>query len=900
MPKISNLFPWKRRSMEQDLDRELRHHIDTRVEHLRSRGVGEADARRQAALEFGGVSQIKEETRETWIWRWLDNLARDLRYAARTLRRTPGFTATAMLSLALGIGANTAIFSLFDQLLLRPLSVKEPERLVLVDWLGGKMGTNWGSGNLMSYPFCRDLQAQDRFFDGVVCRHPTTSFVSTGGRPETLLIEIVSGSYFDVLGVRPGMGRFFDQSADQTPDASPFVVISHSYWVNKLGGAPDVIGRRLLINANPMTVIGVAPADFRGVDPAQIPALWVPVSMHRQANRETIPIMSRRSLWLHIFGRLKPGISAQQAKTGLQPWFRSLLDADMSAPDFPRVTAEQRSRFLASTIDVTPAPGGRSDLRNRMEEPLWVLMAGTLLLLLLACVNAANLFLARGAARVGEVTTRLALGASRGRISGQLLSESLLIAIGGGLLGLFLAPYISEALLSFVSNDLSPRLSYRVFLFGFAICVVTGGLCGLIPALRAARVPLVSSMKERSRTATGGGVRLRKALVAGQMAFTLILLIGVALFVQTLARLQAKGPGFNSGNLLMFRASPASNGYSDADSTRIMRQLLEKLKNTPIVERAALANTHILSGGTSSSGMTIQAEERIVTDRAVHYMRVTPGFFTALGLQLVAGRDFEQRDLNPSGSVEPAYRSVIVSESFARRYFNNRSPIGYRLGFGRNPGTPTTVEIVGVVKGFSRRTLRDDIEQAFVPFWDRPAGGGTFYVKVHGKPEAAFAAIRAAVDQVDPALPVVDMITLDDQIDLSLATERMLAALSSGFGAIALILSAVGLYGVMSFVVTNRTREIGVRMALGATRSGVMWLVVRDALFMIAVGTVIALPCAWSLRRLVEAQLFGVTAAHGPTIAAAAGFLVAVALVAAVVPSWRATRVSPSHALRPE
>jgi predicted permease len=444
--------------MEQDLDCELRYHLARRVHDLMASGVGESEARKQAAIEFGGVAQLEEQVRDAWFSRWLDNRGRDLRYAMRTLSRSPGFTATAVLSLALGIGANAAIFSLFDQLLLRRLPVREPERLVLVDWIGSKVGTNWGSGNLMSYPLCRELQENDRFFDGVFCRHPAVSYVSAGDRPEPLPVEIVSGSYFDVLGIRPEMGRFIAKSDDAAPEASPVVVISYDYWKSKLGRAPDVVGRKLLINRHPMTLIGVAPAAFRGVDPAESPVLWVPAMMNRQANLESIPLDSRRAQWMHVFGRLKPGVSAEQAKTGLQPWFHSMLEADLQGADFPRVTADQRSRFLASTIDVTPAPEGRSDLRNKMKEPLWVLMAGTLLLLLLACVNVANLFLARGAARFGEVTTRLALGASRGRITGQLLSESMLVAVGGGLLALVVAPYISQLLLSFVSNELSSRL----------------------------------------------------------------------------------------------------------------------------------------------------------------------------------------------------------------------------------------------------------------------------------------------------------------------------------------------------------------------------------------------------------------------------------------------------------
>jgi predicted permease len=900
MAKIFNLFPWRRRRMEQDLDRELRYHVDTRVEYLRRSGLSEAEARRRVALELGGISQVKEQARDTWIWRWFDNRVRDLRYSARTLRRSPGFTATAVLSLALGIGANAAIFSLFDQVLLRRLRVKEPERLVLLDWKGNPVSTNWGSGNLMSYPLCRDLQELNQFFDGVFCRHPTRANLSTGRQPEPVAIEIVSGSYFGVLGVRPELGRLIDQSDDLVPEARPVVVMSYDYWKNKLGGVPDVVGSKVLVNNHPMTVIGIAPATFRGVDLGQGPALWIPAMMKRQATPEFDELFNRRAHWMHIFGRLKPGISAEQAKAGLQPWFHSMLENDTNRAGFPRLTADQRRSFLASTIDVIPAPYGRSDLRNGLREPLLVLMAGTFLLLLLACVNVANLFLARGAARMGEVTTRLALGASRGRITGQLLADSMLIALGGGLLGLLVAPAVSEVLLSFLSDDLSPQIDHRVFLFAFLVCMATGGLCGLAPAFQAGRIPLISSLKERSRIATGGGVRLRKALVAGQMAFTLILLIGAGLFVQTLARLHSRGPGFAGSSLLMFRADPVSNGYSDSDATRLMHELLAKLKEVPGVERAAVANAHLLTGGTSSTSMTIQMGERIVTNRAVHYMRVGPGFFSTLGTQLIAGRDFEERDLRDQNSGEKGSHSIIVSESFARRYFGSRSPIGYRLGLGNRPGTVANIEIIGVVKGFSRRNLRDEIEQAFVPYWDRDSGDGTFYLKVRGKPEAAFASIRAAVAQIDPALPLIDLVTLDDQIDRSLATERMLATLSSGFGAIALLLSVVGLYGVMSFVVTRRTQEIGVRLALGATRSAVVWLIARDALVMIGAGTAIALPCAWVLRRLVEAQLFGVTAVDGPTVAAAIGLLALVALGAAMLPSWRATSVSPTEALRPE
>lgn len=899
MRKLINLLFRRRARMEQDLDRELRYHLDRRCEALLKSGLSEVEARRQAAVEFGGVAQVQEEVRETWFWQWLDDCGRDVRYAVRTLSRSPGFTATAVLSLALGIGANAGIFSLVDQVLLRLLPVKEPERLVLLNWRGNALADSWGSGNLMSYPLCRELEKQDPFFDGVFCRYPTSVTFSTGQQHDPVSAEIVSGSYFPVLGIRPELGRLIGQSDDLQPGAHPVVVLSYDYWKNNLGSAQDVVGRKVLVNNYPMAVIGIAAESFRGVDLGGVPALWIPAMMKRVLTPEWDRLLDRRAVWMHVFGRLKSGVTAEQAKAGLQPWFTSMLEADTQREGFPRVTAEQRRNFLASTIDVLPAAQGRSELRGALERPLWVLLGGTLLLLLLASLNVASLLVARGAARSRELTTRMALGASRGRITGQLLVESMLITLGGGLLGLMAAPAVTQTLLSFLSQDvdLSPRIDQRVFLFAFLVTTLTAGLCGLLPALQAGRIPLIGSLKERSHMATAGGARLRKALVAGQMAFTLILLTGAGLFVQTLARLHAKAPG-SASSLVTFRADPVGIGYSDPNARQFMRGLLRKLQDVPGVEGAAVANTSLLRGGSFSRILTIQSDVRIVTDRPVYGLRVTPGFFSTLGTRVIAGRGFDERDTrDPQAST--TYRAVIVNESFARRYFGGRNPVGYRLGVGSRPDTPTNIEIVGMIEDFSYRSLRlKETEHMFFPFWDHQSEDGTVYLKVRGKPQSAFASIRAAVAELDPALPVASLATFEDQIDRSIWAERALATLSSGFGAIALLLSVVGLYGVMSFVVTHRTQEIGVRLALGATRSAAVWLIVRDALVIIGAGTAIALPCVWVLGRLIEAQLFGVRAADGPTIAAASALLAFVALGAAMLPAWRAASVSPTEALR--
>jgi putative ABC transport system permease protein len=833
--------------------------------------------------------------------RWIEDCRRDLRHAARTLVRTPTFTLTAVLSLALGIGANAAIFSLVDQVLLRLLPVRDPQSIVLIDWRGNALADGWGSGNLMSYPMCRDLQEQTQFFEGVFCRHPTTVNLSAGGEFRPVLAEIVSGTYFPALGIRPHLGRLIAESDDLQRDAHPVVVVAYDYWVNALGSAPDIVGRKVLVNNHPMTVIGVAEPGFSGMDVGEAAVLWVPAMMKRQVTPDWDRLLDRRARWMHVFGRLKPGTTAESAKVGLQPWFKSVLESDRRFEGFPKTTPEQLRSFLASYLDVTPASRGRSNMRRTMERPLWVLLAGTSLLVLLACANVASLLLARGAARGRELVTRVALGASRSRIANQLLIESMVISLSGGLLGIALAPAVSAMLLSFLPQDvarasLTSHLDLRVLLFTCLVSIATGALCGAAPALQAGRLSLIAALRERAPS--GGGVRLRRALVVGQIAFTLILLICAGLFLQTVSRLHEKGPGFERDRLVLFQINTLQSGYQDAAGSRLVLQLLEAVRHSSGVTGAAIAGHTLLAGGSWNTNFTIEFKERRTTERLVHCTPVSPGFFSALGARLIAGRDFDEH-----GSPDPAaprYRSAIVNASFARRYFGDASPIGHRIGFGTGPDTKTDVEIVGVVADFSYRGIREETEQAFFPFLDIPWSGATFYVRTQGKPEKAFASLRATVAGIDPALPILSMRTIRDQIDRSLTTERMMATLLTGFGAIALLLSVIGLYGVMSFVVTQRTREIGLRLALGATRGTAMWLVLRDALIMIACGTAIALVAGWGLGRVISGQLFGVAPIHAPTIASATVLLAIVALAAAMVPAWRAASVSPTQALYAE
>jgi predicted permease len=877
---------------DEDLAEEVRLHQELAAEQGRA-----------GRVKAGGASQAMDALRDQRGLPWLDELGRDLRYGLRVLARSKGFTAAALISLALGIGANAGVFSLLDQVLLRPLPVHEPERLVQVQWQGNRVGSTYGAGSTLSYPFCRELDELDEIFAGVLCRYPTEVNLSTGREHERTRAEIVSGSYFQVLGVRAHLGRLIEPSDDRQPGAHPVVVLSYDYWTNGLAGAADVIGRRVFVNNHPMTVIGIAPSTFGGVDLSGTPVVWIPAMMKRQATPEWDALFSRRAFWMHAMGRLRPGVTADRARARLEPWFRQMLGKDLQDAEFPPVTPAQRSSFLASTIHVVPATRGVPTLRAGLERPLRVLMAGAGLLLVLASLNVAGLLLARGIARARELATRMALGASRGRVVRQLLVESVLIAAGGGALGVAAAPLVSRVLRSFVSAgaNVNTEIDGRVLLFTFAATIVAGAVCGAAPVFLLRRLQVSAAMTERSGTANRSGLRVRKLLVAGQIAFALILLVTAALFVQTLARLQAKGPGFATDDLMMFSLDPPAVGYTDAEAERIMREVQRRLQELKEVERVAAAGSQLLNGGRAGGNLTIDAGERRVTDRIVYRLRVGPEFFETLGMPLVAGRNFDDRDILPGGAPSGPYRAAIVNETFARRYFGDRSPVGARIGTGNRPDTETDIPIIGVVREISRVDLRDqDVDQIFYNFWDGESEAGVFYVKIRGNSESAARAIRAVVAEIAPVLPVTDLMTFEDQIGRSLLTERAMATLSSAFGTIALLLSVVGLYGVMAFVVTQRRREIGLRIALGATPRAAVWLMVRDALVMVGSGIAVALPAVWALRRLVEAQLFGVGPFDGATIALAVAGLVLVALAAAVPPAYRASRLDPHAVLRTE
>jgi predicted permease len=898
---MKQLINWFRRSnLERELDRELAYHFDRRVNALMQAGLPEPEAKRQARLDVGGLTQVREEVRDVWLSRWLRDFAYDLRFAARSFLRSPSFTAAAALSLALGIGATTAIYSLLDQVVLHELPVRQPERLVLVDWKGEQVANGFGSWNLMSYPICRDLRMQQQFFEGVLCRAATTVNLATGSEHKPVAAELVSGDYFSVLGVGPALGRVLADDDDRAPGASPVVVLAYDFWKTQLGGSPDVVGRTVRINQHSMTVVGVAASTFRGIDVGEVPALWIPVSMSGQAIPGFKSQLDRRTRWMQVFGRLQPGVRAEQAQAGLQPWFKAMLQEDMRRPGFPVVTPERRQLFLASTIELTSAAQGHSFLRRNLTQPLWVLFAGTAVLLGLACLNVAGLFLARGSAREREISTRLALGASRGRLGRQLLADSVLLALAGGLLGVALAPPAMRMLIAFLprntaANALHSNLDSRLLLFAFVVSVAAGILSGLAPALHSGRKSLSDSLRQRGG-ASFGGVRLRKVIVTGQIALSLLLVIGAGLFARTLTGLLAKGPGFVTSSVVSFGIDPRRNGYTPDQAKRLTRRIHSEIRAAAMTQTSAVARFQLLTGGSWNNPMTIQSNRRMITERSVNLNSVSPEFFKTLGIRMIAGRAFDERDSRPVG--ESGQRSAIVNEAFAKRYLDGNRALGARICQGAGPDAKPDIEIVGVVADFSYRGLREQSEQAYFPIFEGDEAGGSFYVKVRGAPEAAFHTIRNIIHNADPSLPITYFRTVDEQVSRSLNTERLLATLSGCFGALALLLSLVGLYGVMSFVVTQRRREIGIRIALGATRRSAIWLVLRDAIVMIAGGTAIALPCIGALGRLVESQLFGVTATDPVTIAAATLALASATLLAALIPAQRASAANPTDALR--
>jgi predicted permease len=813
----------------------------------------------------------------------------DLRYALRQLRKDPGFTAVAVLSLALGIGANTAIFGLIDAVLLKNMPVKDPKELVQVI----RIHPRWGVSSL-SYPAFERFRDHNRAFTGMFAVTGISRMkIHLNGQTEQVDGQFVSGTFYSVLGVGAVHGRTFTADDDRIPGGHPVAVLSYSYWKRRFALDPSVVGKTLTLDRTLYTVIGVTPPEFFGVSVGRSPDVYLPMKM--QTSFVTDPL----SNWLQVMARLTHGVIQEQAQAELAALFsQHLTEIPMSG-----WTLHDQTEFRTQRAEVIPAGNGLSDLRRQFSKPLWILMAVVGLVLLISCANVANLLLARATARQKEIAVRLAIGAGRGRLIRQFLTESILLAALAGSSGLLLAYWTGDLLVAFMSRreatlviDLHPDL--RILLFTVGISVAAGILFGLAPALRASSVSLTPALKQETLSDVARRFPgLGRALVISQVALSLFLLIGAGLFIRTLQNLKTMDAGFKRENLLLFTMDGTESGYKGIRLGNLYQQVLERLKALPDVRGASMSLVTPIEGGGWSNTVWVRGyAARPDEDMNIYLNRVGPGFFETLGLQVLQGRDFDERDHQNSAKV------ALINETMAHYFFGTENPIGKHFGWG-DANERSDFEIVGVVKDAKYLNLRAATPRtAYVyAFQDLQSLDWThFEVRTMGNPNAIISRIRAEIQSIDRSLTVSGFRTLDQQVNESLREERLIATLSSTFGVLALLLASIGLYGTLSYAVSRRMKEIGIRMALGARQPQVLWMILKETLALVLMGIAIGLPAALLTARLLSTMLFGLTPTDRATFSLAIALLTAVTLLAGYLPARRATKVDPMVALRCE
>jgi predicted permease len=824
---------------------------------------------------------------------------RDIRHVSRGLRKNPGFVLVVVLTLGLGIGANTAIFSLMDQVLLRSLPVRDPGSLVLLDGPGAFQGRTMNAMTF-SYPMYRDFRDRNDVFEGVLARFPTSMTVVWRGESERAAGELVSGNYFELLGVGPVLGRVFNASDDQTPGAHPVAVLSHGYWLRRFGGDPSVLNQTITVNGHPLTIIGVSAPGFTGLQVGQAADVMVPVMMKPQMTPTWNDLDNRRSRWLTVMARLKPGVSRAQALAAMDVIYRQANEAEIK--DIANASESFRQRFVAKRLVMLPGHRGLSDLREQFSTPLIVLMGMVGMVLLIACANVANLLLARTTSRQREIAVRLALGAGRGRIVRQQLVESGLLALGGAAVGLILASWTGELLLAALPGDpaarsLSSTPDMRVGLFALGLAALTALVFGLVPALQATRATVTSTLKEEAGSVAGGGrqAQFRRLLVIGQVALSMLLLAGAGLFARSLFNLKSIDPGFRVENLIAFSIDPTLSGYDSPRMLAFYERMQQELARLPQVRGVSMSEVGALTG--NQWGMTVRVEGYTAKegeDMNPSVDGVGPDYFRTMGIPILAGREFSDRDTIGAPAV------AIISETMAKYFFGNEPAVGRRIGFGRSAGA--NIEIVGVAKDVRSLQLRDEPQRfVYIPYrQDESLTGLTFYVRTAQDGATAASAVRQTAQRLDANLPIYDMKSMTVQVDESLFVERMVAVLSVAFGVLATLLAALGLYGVMSYAVARRTREIGIRMALGAERSRVLRLVLKEVALLAGIGIAAGFVAALWFTRQVQTQLFGIQPNDPATLVAAMALLGIIAIAAGYIPARRATAIDPMAALRSE
>lgn len=829
----------------------------------------------------------------------------DIRYGIRMLLKKPGFTAVAVLSLALGIGANTAIFSLLDAVLLKTLPVERPQELVLFgkgESMGMTTGFPDGSTDLYSYPFYRQVQQQRTdVFSGVasLLSMPWNvhGFVNSGGDIEQLQVQLVSGSYFPVLGVNAGLGRVLTEADDQNAGAHPVAVVSYAWWQQRLGANPSAVGQTITIDDTAYSIVGVAPRDFFGTTVGSAPDLWIPLAMEKQLPPAHWDGRTNENFQdLFLIGRLKPGVTAQQANAAVNLLFKQSLQARAGA----QPTAQRLKELEAANLQLTPVSRGLSGLREQFSLSLRVLMGVVALVLLIASANVANLLLAHGAARSREFAIRLAVGAGRIRLARQLLTESALLALVGGVIGIGLSWWGVRLLLVMASDgpeavpvDAAPNLRVLGFTIGVsALCAI---VFGTAPALRATRVEPNTSLKG-GKTLNALRNPLGKAFVVAQVALSLLLLVGAGLFVRTLVNLQKIPSGFKQENAMLFMIDTSATGMKGDDPKlpSMLSEVEQKVKQIPGVQAASFAFIVFNQGFWSGPAYTREDNIPEGQNRSLRNNIVGPDFFAAMGIPFVQGRGFGPQDIKSSQKV------AVVTEAMVQKFFPTGNPIGKRFGIEGRESTET-IEVIGVVKDAKYGNLKEPFRpMAFYPYTQVPDVLGNFVVRFSGPSSAVVPQVRETIKQINRNLPVDDVVSLEDHIGRSLVQQKLIARLASFFGLLALLLACVGLYGVMSYGVARRTNEIGIRMALGARGRSVLWLVLREALVLVGIGLVVGVLASLALTKTAASLLYELKPNDPLTIATATIVLMMVALVAGFLPARRAARVDPMIALRDE
>jgi len=842
---------------------------------------------------------------------FLDGLGRDIRYAARLLAARPAFTLVALASLALGIGANTAIFSLIDAVLLRSLPIRNPSELVLLsdpDSSGVAIGLNTGVRGLFTYEEFEHLRNESTVLAGAFSSQSDASRMNAsveGAPEEQVRARLVSGDYFRVLGVDALLGRTFTAAEEKGPGSAPYIVLSYRYWQNKLGRNPGVLGRIVRVGKSQYTIIGVMPPEFLGETVGAAPDFWIPMVMQPQVMPGRFwlrddPAKVERVMWLHIMGRLTPGTTVARAEANLNAVFQNVVKAQAGANPDP----ELRKQLADQKIKVRAGAKGVSELREGFTEPLLVLMGVVGLVLLIACANVANLLLARAASRRKEIGVRIALGASRARLIRQVLSESVLLSLLGGALGVLLAYWATRVLVNLVSGggdidlDTSPNL--RVLFFTAGVSVLVGVLFGLAPALRVSGFGVNDALKEGSRSVTGSTRRFGagQALVVAQVAISLILLIAAGLFTRTLSNLKDVNLGYRRDKLLIFRVDAQEAGYKGPQAAALYRRLLDRFRALPGVRAATLSENGLFSGTESGDEISVEGyKPQKRGDDSARFDQVGPGYFSSVGIPILMGREIGPQD------AEGALKVCVINESMARFYFGKQNPIGRHIT-DEFPDSRTTFEIVGVSRDARDHRLTGEIHRRFyVPLFQAFAGvppNAYFELRTHGDPQALTETIRRLVAEVGATVPVDRIRTLDRLLDGSVKNERIIAQLSAFFGALALLLACVGLYGVLSYAVARRTSEIGIRMALGAAPGRIVRMTLAETGLLVAGGALIGIPAAIAASRLVSSRLYGVGVADPVILSGATAALAVVAMLAAAVPALRAAGVDPVGALRSE